>query len=338
MPVSIIVGGQHGDEGKGAVVAYLALNDKPKTIARGGVGPNAGHTVWHNGKKYGLRMIPCGFIQETANLYVGAGTLVDPEVFMKEIDLTSTKGRAFIDKRCAIITADHKERDTKPDLKGKIGTTGTGCGPANADRAYRSIQLAQDIPELEEYIKDVPLEVNTRIDAGENVLIEGTQGSLLSLFYGSVYPFVTSKDTTASAFAMDVGIGPTKIDDVIIVLKSFHSRVGEGPLPGEMSQEEAERLGIQEFGTVTGRPRRISPFNFDLAKYTVMLNGATQIALTCTDYLDKSIMGCKKYDELSQKVKDFIDKVETELKVPVTLVRTGPDVNDLIDLRAEKLE
>jgi len=337
MSCTILVGGQWGDEGKGKIISSLALKDSPSAIARAGVGPNAGHTIYHNEKKFGLREIPCGFVQEKARLYIGAGVLVDPDVFMKEIDETGARGRIFIDGRCTVITPEHKERDTHPDLKGKIGTTGTGCGPANSDRALRCAKLARDVPELSEFIVDVPLEINGFLDRKENVLIEGSQGSLLSLYYGHVYPFVTSKDTHASAFATDVGVGPMRIDDVLVVFKSFPSRVGNGPFPTRMTKEREEEFGIHEYGTVTGRERDMGEFDFKLAKYSCMLNSATQIALTCLDYVDKSVLGVSEYDKLSDKAKEFVEKIESELNVPVTLISTGPESGHLIDLREEKL-
>ena len=337
MGCTVLAGGQWGDEGKGKIISALALKDEPSAIARAGVGPNAGHTIYYKGKKLGLREIPCGFVQEKAELYIGAGVLVDPEVFFKEIDATGTKGRIFVDKRCTIITPEHKRLDLAPDLKGKIGTTGTGCGPANSDRALRRAKLAQEVPELAEFLADVPVEVNKFLDKKKDVLVEGTQGSLLSLYYGYEYPFVTSKDTNASTFAADVGIGPRRVDEVIVVFKSYPSRVGNGPFPSQMTKERANELGIHEYGTVTGRERASGEFDFDLARYSCMLNSATQIAITCLDYVDRSITGASEAKQLTPKAKAFVDKVEKELKVPVTLLGTGPETNHIIDLRDEKL-
>jgi len=127
MPATILVGGFFGDEGKGKIIAYLAKHDKPSVVARGGVGPNAGHTVEVEGKKYGLRMVPSGFVYESARLLVGAGVLVDPEVFKREVSSFGLRGRIGVDWRCAIIEKKHIEED-KSDayLKGKIGSTGSG--------------------------------------------------------------------------------------------------------------------------------------------------------------------------------------------------------------------
>jgi len=178
----------------------------------------------------------------------------------------------------------------------------------------------------------VPLEVNQAIDEGKNVLIEGTQGTFLSLYHGT-YPYCTSKDVTASAACSDVGVGPKKIDDVIIVFKAFITRVGAGPFQGEISPEEAEKRGWSEIGTVTGRTRRVAPFNFELAKRAVMLNSASQAAVTKIDVLFPECKGAKSYADLSANAKAFIAKVENETMVPVTLIGTGPGALDMVDRR-----
>ncbi len=335
--VTILVGGQWGDEGKGKIISYMCLKDRPDIIGRSGVGPNAGHTVVYKGVKYPLRLTPSGFINEKARLLIGAGVLVNPEVILKEIEDMNLAGRIGIDKRAGIIEEDHINRDKgSSHLAKKIGSTGTGCGPANIDRANRSLKQAQDIEALKPYITDVPQEMNDAIKAGKNVLIEGSQGFGLSLFYGT-YPFVTSKDTTAGMAAVDCGVGPRNVKDVVVVFKSFVSRVGEGPFPTQMPEEEAKRLGIQEYGTVTGRPRRMGYFDFDQARYSAMINSASQIALTCIDYLVPEDRGVTEYDKLSEKARQFIERVEKEVGVPVTIISTGPDMEETIDLREEKL-
>jgi len=341
MPATIVVGGFWGDEGKGKIISYIAHSDKPKIIARGGVGPNAGHTVEVGGKKYGIRMLPSGFVYKDARLLIGAGVLVNPQVFLNELELLdaeyNVKKRVGVDYRCAIIEEKHIQEDRGDEhLRKKIGTTGTGCGPANVDRVRRKAKQAKDIPELKDYLADVPLELNTALDEGEFVLIEGTQGFGLSLYYGT-YPYVTSKDTTASSIAADVGLGPTRVDDVIVVFKTFPTRVGEGPFPTEMPQEEAEKLGIIEYGTVTGRRRRIGWWDGKLARYSAMVNGATQVAITGIDKLDKECYGVTEWEKLTPKAKEFIERVEEEVKVPVTLISTGPELHQIIDLRREKL-
>lgn len=333
----IVAGGQWGDEGKGKIVAYLATTDKPKIIARAGVGPNAGHTVYHGGVKFGLRQIPCGFVYEPARLLIGSGVLVNPEVVLKEVELTKTGDRLGIDRRCAVIEPSHIEQDrSSSHLKEKIGSTGTGCGPANVARVNRMVKLAEEIPELKKFMADVSKEVNDSIVRGEFVLIEGSQGFLLSLTHGT-YPYVTSKDTSASTLAADVGVGPTKVDDVMLVFKAYASRVGSGPFPTEIPQEKAEKLGIVEYGTVTGRRRRIGLFDFEMAKRAVMINGATQLTITCLDRLFKDASGVRRWEKLPVDAKKFVEKIEGELGVPVTIISTGSKSEDIIDMRSKKL-
>ncbi len=332
MPCSVVVCGFFGDTGKGKVISYLALKDKLDITARAGVGPNAGHTVIVNGKKYGLRMLPSAFMQKKCRLLIGPGVLVNPEILLKEMKMTESASRVGVDPQCAIIEARHIEADKVGHLARDIRTTGTGTGPCNAERALRKAKLAREVRELEDYITDVPLEVNNAIDSSRRVLIEGTQGTYLSLFHGT-YPYVTSKDVTASAACSDVGVGPTKVDDVIVVFKAFTTRVGAGPLPNEISPAEAEKRGWTEYGTVTGRPRRASPFNIELAKRAVMLNGATQAAVTKIDVLFPECKGATSYNRLSKDAKAFVENIEKEIRIPVTLIGTGPDALEMVDRR-----
>ena len=334
MPCTVVVCGFFGDTGKGKIISYLALKDKASVAARAGVGPNAGHTVVYGDKTYKLRMVPSAFVYDKCRLLIGPGVLVNPDVFLNEVKLIKARNRTGVDPQCAIIEPKHIEADRAGHLASKIKTTGTGTGPCNADRVMRRAKLARDVPELRSFLTDVPLEVNAAIDNGENVLIEGTQGTYLSLWHGT-YPYVTSKDVTASAACSDVGVGPKKVDEVIIVFKAFVTRVGAGPLPGEISWEEAERRGWAEVASVTGRRRRAAPFNFDLAKRAVMLNSATQAAITKIDIMFPDCKGVTSFSDLPNEAKKFIKKVEDEIKIPVTLVGTGPEVWDLIDRRFE---
>ena len=332
MTSTIVVGGFFGDEGKGKIISYLAIKDNPKIIVRGGAGPNAGHTIRDGDRVYKVRMLPSGFLNKNAKVMIGPGVVINPDVLNKEIQDFDVTGRSFIDKHCGVIEDTHLSRDSKGELKEKIGSTGSGTGPANADRAMRILKLAKDFDSLSSLIVDVPLEVNSALDANENVLVEGTQGTFLSLWHGT-YPFVTSKDVTASGICADVGIGPTKVDEVLVVFKSYVTRVGTGPLDKELSLEDAEKKGWSEFGTVTGRQRRAADFDFDLARRAIMLNGATQIAITKLDVLFTDCAGETSFDNLSVDAKAFITNIEKKLNIPVTIIGTGPDVDDIIDRR-----
>ncbi|OPX75362.1 MAG: Adenylosuccinate synthetase [Methanoregulaceae archaeon PtaB.Bin152] len=336
MTCTIIVGGFFGDEGKGKIVAHIAHQDHPTIISRGGVGPNAGHTVKMGEKEYGVRMVPSGFVYPRARLMIGTGVLVDPRVLAHEVEVLGVGDRIFVDGRCTVIEEAHIQRDKQSDHLAKtIGSTGSGCGPANADRVMRVARQAKDVPELHRYITDVPREINSALDRGENVILEGTQGFGISLYYGT-YPYVTSKDTSASQIAADNGVGPTRIDDVVVVFKAYPTRVGEGPFSTEMARDVSDRMGIQEFGTVTHRQRRIGQWDGAMARYSAMINGCTQAAITGIDRVDKACFGLTRYDQLTKKALDFLDHAEKDIGCPITLISTGPDVSNIIDIRGER--
>ena len=330
MPSTVIVGGFFGDEGKGKIVSYLALKDNPSIVVRGGAGPNAGHTIADGDKVYKVRMLPSGFLNKSSKVMIGPGVVINPTILLKEINDFGVSDRVFVDQRCGIIEETHVERDSV--LKTTIGSTGSGTGPANADRAMRTLKLAKDIDSLSSYLKDVPTEVNQALDENKGVLVEGTQGTYLSLWHGT-YPYVTSKDVTASGICSDIGLGPKRVDEVMVVFKSYVTRVGEGPLENELTSDTISKKGWSEWGTVTGRQRRAAEFSFSLAKKAIMLNSATQIAITKLDVLFPSCAHKTSYASLDGEAKSFIKNIEDKLGVPVTLIGTGPAINDIIDKR-----
>ena len=334
MTVTVAVGGFYGDEGKGKIVAFLSLKDSHSLAVRGGVGPNAGHTVNFGDQVLKLRMLPSAVVNKSTKLLIGPGVLVNPDVTLNEATKYDALNRLVVDKSCAIIEKKHIESDKSGFLASKVGSTGSGTGPANSDRIMRIAKLAKDIDVFQNYIDDVPDIVNSTIDSGNDVLVEGTQGTFLSLYFGN-YPFVTSKDVTASGICADVGIGPKRVDEVLVVFKAYLTRVGTGPMPGELNAKETEQKGWAEFGTVTGRPRRAAEFDFSLAQRAIMLNSATQLAITKLDVRFPECAGIKSFNELSDEAKSFIKNIEDKLQVRVTLIGTGPLVDDIIDIRSD---
>jgi adenylosuccinate synthase len=334
MTCLVVVGGFYGDEGKGKIIAYLAKKDNPAIAVRGGVGPNAGHTFTFAGQEYKVRMLSSAVLNATTKLLVGAGVLVDPQVLRNEIAQFHADDRLFVDSQCGIIEQTHIDRDLGEDyLKNKVGTTGTGTGPANADRALRRLKLARDIPELSLHLEDVSNSVDYALHNNEKVIVEGTQGTYLSLFHGN-YPYVTSSDVTASGICSDVGIGPKRVDEVLVVFKSYVTRVGGGPLENELSQEEARKRNWTEYGSVTGRQRRTAPFDTTLAKKAIRLNSATQLAITKLDIIFPQSAGVREYAKLPTEAKKFIENIEVETGLKVTLIGTGRDLYDIVDRRS----
>jgi adenylosuccinate synthase len=331
VPCTVIVGAFWGDEGKGKIISYLALKDKLDFCVRTG-SVNAAHTVWDKGKRYALHMVPAAFLYPKCRLLIGAGANVQVPRLLEEVELTKVGGRMGVDVQASIIEEKHAIQDkTSAHLK-SIGTTGWGVGPALEERVRRTAKLAKDVPELQPFLTDSVTEINDGLDSGKKVLLEGTQGFMLSLYFGT-YPYVTGRDTGASAIASEAGVGPTRVDDVLIVYKSFMTRVGAGPLPGEITKEEAIKRGWFETAAGTGRDRRSAPFDFELARKTARINGATQAAVTKLDSMFPGVKGARKFEALTGEAKKFIREVEDHAGVPVVLIGTGPDALDIIDVR-----
>ena len=293
---------------------------------------NAAHTVWMEGKKYALHMVPAAFVNPKCRLLIAAGANAHVAKFLEEVEVTKVHNRIGIDQNASIIEEKHSAQDKASAVNKGIGTTGWGVGPAIEERVRRTAKLARDIPELKPFLADAVTEVNDGIDAGKKVLLEGTQGFMLSLFFGT-YPYVTGRDTGAAAICSEAGVGPTRVDDVLIVYKSFMTRVGAGPLPGEITKDEAMKRGWFETAAGTGRDRRSAPFDFELARKTAKINGATQAAVTKLDSMFPECRGGRKLDALPADAKKFIREVEDRAGVPVVLIGTGPDALDIIDVR-----
>jgi len=331
--VHIVVGGFFGDEGKGKIVSHLSLLTKPAAVVRTGA-TNAGHTVVCCNKKWKLRAVPSGFIYEKAKLYIARGALIDKDVFKSEVERLGIKGRIWMDFTTGIITEEHKIKERTNEHFTKLGSTKTGVGAAMSDRVLRKLKLAKDFPELKDFLTDTQKEILELLEKGSKVLIEATQGYWLSLYHGT-YPYVTSRDTSVCGALSEVGIGPRYVKRITVVFKAYVTRVGTGPLPGELSFEEAKKKGLLEYGTVTGRPRRVAPFNYDLALKAIKANSATDIAITKVDVLFPEAKCLKRWEDLPKDVKNWIENIEEKLKVPVLIIGTGEDVNCVIDRSKE---
>jgi adenylosuccinate synthase len=214
-----------------------------------------------------------------------------------------------------------------------VGTTASGSGMAQADFILRKAQQAREIESLKLYLADVAALANQRAQEG-TVIIECSQGTFLSLALSPDYPYVTSGNCTVVAAADDVGLSWRNITGAVMVVKAVPSRVGAGPLPGEMSVDEISKRGIAEYGVVTGRLRRkAAEIPWDLLEYAAMLNSPTEIALTFCDHFDPDVTGVIHKHDLPASVRNLIDKVEQATNAPVTMVETGKLFEQIIDMR-----
>lgn len=331
--VTIVIGGQFGSEGKGKVISFLA-NEFDIAVRTGS--PNSGHTVFDdNNQIYKLQQIPAIFLNKKSSLYIGAGALINPDILRKEVEYTKTKNRLFIDSQAGIIEEKHLLQES--ELVQKIGSTGKGCGSALSDRIWRKdFKLAKDV--LKDFqIVNVAEIINQKINEGKNLLVEGTQGFGLSLYHG-IYPFVTSRDTNASNFIAEAGISPLLVTEIIMVIRTYPIRVAgnSGPLSNEISWEELSNLigkKVVETTTVTNKVRRVAEFDIDIVKSAILLNRPTQIALQFLNYLYPQDENKNSWEYLSDEAKKYIEDLEHNLGVPITLIGTGQLNRAMIDRR-----
>ena len=340
MPVTVVVGGQFGSEGKGKLVSRLACRRRgPIAVVRGG-GSNAGHTAEGCGRRFLLRQLPSGAVNPDVLLAMSAGMQIDLEVLLREIDTVGVEpGHLIIDPNATLISPEDSAVELAGRLGERVGSTLSGTGAALARKLMRAqdVRRAAEVEALAPYLDDVSARLNALLDDGGEVIVEGTQGAGLSLHHGA-YPFVTARDTTAAAFLSEAGLSPLLVDEIVVVLRTYPIRVagGSGPLRNEVSWEDIrERSGypqaLAEYTTVTGRLRRVGDFDWEQAERAVQLNRPTALAVHGLDYLDYSDLGCRSIGRLSATSHHFVDELESRLDVPVKWMFTGPSGEDLIE-------
>ncbi len=342
--VDVVVGGQYGSEGKGHIASYLA--PAYNLLVRVG-GPNAGHTVYAQPEKEIFHHLPSGATRAPdATLVIGPGAALwlpelQAEVTRHEIEPERLK----IDPQAILIEAIDREREA--ELRKTIASTAQGVGQAAVRKILRTdaeppVRLARDEEALRPYISPTAEVLEDAYAAGQKILLEGTQGALLSIHHGS-YPHVTSRDTTASGALAEAGIPPARVRKTMMVCRTYPIRVGgpSGPMSGEISWEViADRSGIPlaelietEKTTTTKTQRRVSEFSWSEVRRAAALNGPTDIALTFTDYLKSSNKDARRFDQLDSGTIQFIEELERVAAAPVSLIATRFHYRSIIDRR-----
>lgn len=348
--VDVIVGGQYGSEGKGHIASYLSR--EYAVLVRVG-GPNAGHKVLLESGPYVHHQLPSGTLRNpAAKLIIAPGAVVNPDSLLREIhDCKVDHERLSIDPQTMIISA--KDCKSEAGLQQRISSTGQGVGAATARRILdrgKRVRLAKDVRELLPFIRDTWELLERNYNCGGKVLVEGTQGTGLSIFHGT-YPYVTSRDTTVSGCLSEAGISPTRVRKTIMVCRTYPIRVQNpsggtsGPLRQELDWEEIARraeVPIKEIKTnertsTTNRARRVGAFDWVLLRKNSALNAPTDIAMTFTDYLNPSNAEARRYEQLSPDTISFIEEVERVGAAPVSLISTRFDFRSIIDRRAWRM-
>jgi len=357
MAVDLLLGLQWGDEGKGKIVDVLTSSYD--IIARFQGGPNAGHTLEFEGNKHVLHTIPSGIFHPSAINVIGNGVVIDPVIFIKEIENLAPYNIDFsekllISKKAHVILPTHRLLDAASEAskgKAKIGSTLKGIGPTYMDKTGRNGIRMGDIvaPNWEkkyrklankhlEMLKSYGTTLDFNLDEmepaffesvdhlrsfrlidseqylydaqkqGKKILAEGAQGSLLDIDFGT-YPFVTSSTTTAAGACTGLGVAPNQIKEVFGIFKAYATRVGSGPFPTELFDDYGETMGKvgNEFGATTGRARRCGWIDLVALKYSIQVNGVTQLMMMKGDVLSgfDTIKACTAY-KTAEGVKEYL--------------------------------
>jgi len=347
MSCKIVVGAQWGDEGKGKIIDIMSRD--ADIIVRYQGGNNAGHTVVIGDKEFILHLIPSGILRKGKLCIIGNGVVIDPEALLSEIDTLEKKGieidgNLMISESAHVILPYHKVIDKRRGTK--IGTTGRGIGPCYIDKMarcgirmidlvnpeslkkkiYANLEGSEEFnaeqiyneyleygKKIKKYLANVSQVLNKAIAKKKDILFEGAQGALLDIDHGT-YPYVTSSSATAGGASTGTGVGPTKMDKVIGVVKAYTTRVGEGPFPTEFEKDLMEKIRTKgkEFGATTGRPRRCGWFDAVIVRHAVAVNGLDEIVITKLDVLDEmdKIKICTGYRYKGRLYKDFPADIE----------------------------
>lgn len=344
--VDVLVGGQYGSEGKGQIAGYISK--EYDLLVRVG-GSNAGHKVWERPKPFTHHLLPSGTRKCDAKLLIGPGAVLDLEVLLDEIGKCPVDHKRLrIDRQAMIITEQDKQDEKK--LVKRIGSTGRGVGAATArrinGRSNGNIVLAKGVSDLKPYLCDALDVLDESVSQNGRVLLEGTQGTGLSLYHGT-YPYVTSRDTTVSGCLAEAGIPPSQVRKVLMVCRTYPIRVENpkgntsGPMSQELTWEEiarrskkiASRLRKAERTSTTDRLRRVGEFDWVQLREAALLNGPTDIALTFTDYLSSANGDAMRFDQLAPETISFIHEIERVTKARVSLISTGFNSRSIIDRR-----
>lgn len=342
--ITVLVGGQYGSEGKGAIASCIA-NEYDVHVRVGS--PNAGHTIYWEGKKHVMQSIPCGWINPNAFIVIGRGATINMKQFSKELihilqyypDFLS---RLVIDPEAGILDEKFHEQEggTNGEMHRRIGSTGEGVGPCRVARMNRDPEQFRQFKDVaEEYglsrcmMENTPAFLAAMQDCGRNVLIEGTQGSGLSLYH-SYWPYCTSVDTNAAGIMAEVGLAPGRITDVLMVCRTYPIRVAgnSGPMKYEISWDELSKRAhtpiTPEKTTVTKKTRRIAEWDDDLFRQSCLLNCPSEIALTFVDYIDPDLYNSTDPDRIrkSKSLNEFLHKHGLSFDGPnrIKYVGTGP--------------
>lgn len=332
----VVVGAQWGDEGKGKMVDYFS--EDADIVLRFSGGANAGHTVKIANKSFALHLIPAGILSPGKEVVLGSGMVIDPVSMFEELAGLSAQGikwegRVNISDRAHLVLPEYKSEDKSIDERRArpIGTTGRGIGVAYERKTSRDgiriIDLWDPViwkalsPSNKEWLEPYKERLSKMMinlvdfmmtNNGKKILLEGAQGSLLDIDYGT-YPYVSSGKSTSAGAAVGAALGPRRLDCCLGVFKAYQTRVGNGPFPSEMISDEEKELGNKlrelghEYGVTTGRPRRIGYLDLVALRYAGWVNSLDGFILSHLNLYDgfDRIGVCTAYEIDTKKIQYF---------------------------------
>jgi adenylosuccinate synthase len=334
MPVSVVIGGQFGSEGKGKVSYYFAKKFEAVAVVRVG-GTNSGHTVISkNGTKYIFRILPTAAIDPEIICILPSGSYIDTGILFSEIKRAGISTEKLkIDPYSVIIDQTMIDDERNSCLREQIGSTLSGTGAAVIKRLRRTekITFAKDYVKLAPFIADTKALMRNFLDNKKHIIVEGTQGFGLSpINYSTYYPYCTSRDTTAAGFLMETGLSPFDVENIIMVIRAYPIRVSgkSGMLPNETDWDSIKHLSgstvdLTEHTSATNRVRRVAKFDAEVVKIAIQVNKPNIIVLNHADYIDYS---CHDSDTIPATVEAFVKKISSDLNRGIDYIGTGEDV------------
>ncbi|MCS7142747.1 MAG: adenylosuccinate synthase [Aigarchaeota archaeon] len=366
MPGICVIGLQWGDEGKGKISVYLSRGAKAAVRFNGGANAGHAVRLNGRELKFHIIPIGSVFADSAVigpGTLIDLDVLIDE---LRKLEELRGRVDLMISERAHVVLPIHKSLDSMwEESRGarRVGTTGRGIGPAASDRyarfGVRVVDLLERetlreklrtalavhhlgdgerseelydwlvsrVPVIDSYVRDVGPYVAGVIDQGGAVVYEGAQGTMLDIDHGT-YPYVTSSHTIASFVPLGVGVSPRYVSRVVGVVKAYTTRVGGGPLPTEIEGELGAiiRERGHEYGTTTGRPRRIGWLDLVGLRYAAELNGVDELALTMVDVLSglNEVKVCVKYEVDGKTTSRYPSTVERLSRVrPVYQVLRG---------------
>lgn len=342
--LTVVVGGQYGSEGKGAVCGFLGRRMGPADLAIRVAGPNAGHTAYdHTGRAWALRSLPVAAVTSPdCRLHIAAGSEIDLDVLWSEVEATeeagfNTRARLTVHPSATYLDDRYKGDEAAAGLVGRVGSTGKGIGAA---RAARIMRTAVPFGDMKEWRPGFRLSAPGPLDlAGVPwAVVEGTQGYGLGLHTRN-YPRTTSSDCRAVDFLSMAGISPWAREigplEVIVVARVYPIRVAgnSGPMQGETSWET---LGLpEERTTVTQKIRRVGSWDHGLLDEAIRANGGggwsgvVKLAITMLDQKYPNLRDLE-WDNIVPTASrvaayNWLESVQEAMECDIAYVGTGPN-------------